>query len=72
MCLFCMYAQGLSIDRLTGIISGYCTKVTFRRNYVVTGNNSGGTINTTIRIAVKDVRPHRCVYVCVHVCGIYI
>ncbi|MES2240985.1 MAG: Ig-like domain-containing protein, partial [Bacteroidota bacterium] len=48
---------GLSLNTTTGIISGTPSVVSVASNYVVTATNTGGSINATVSIAVKDIAP---------------
>jgi len=46
--------SGLSLDAVSGIISGTPTVATAAANYVVTASNSGGSTTATVNIAVKN------------------
>lgn len=49
--------EGLSFDALTGTISGTPTLSTADKTYTVTASNTGGSVNATLNIAVKNAKP---------------
>gem|GEM_PF-6587783 len=54
---------GLSLDALTGVISGTPTALqTTPISYTVTATNSGGSADATVSIAVNDVAPSSLAY----------
>ncbi|MBS1533431.1 MAG: putative Ig domain-containing protein, partial [Bacteroidetes bacterium] len=53
---------GLSLDSLTGIISGTPTAVTASATYTVTATNSGGSVSFGVVISVKDIAPSNLSY----------
>ncbi len=48
---------GLSMDAVTGVISGTPTDLSVAADYVVTASNTGGSTTATISITVNDVAP---------------
>ncbi|CAM3319025.1 Secretion system C-terminal sorting domain-containing protein [Flavobacterium longum] len=54
--------DGLTIDPVTGIISGIPSAVTPTAIYTVTASNSGGNISFDISITVNDVAPNSLTY----------
>ncbi|MGO9829122.1 MAG: beta strand repeat-containing protein, partial [Myxococcaceae bacterium] len=53
---------GLSLDPITGIVSGMPTAVAAMANYTVTASNSVGSATATLTIAVDDVPPTHLTY----------
>ncbi len=49
--------EGISLNPLTGVISGTPSRVTPQRLYTITGSNSGGSTNSPIFITVNDQAP---------------
>ena len=49
--------QGLTIDALTGTISGTPTISSVAKDYTITATNTGGTSNMVINLAVKNAAP---------------
>lgn len=49
--------EGLSIDAVTGTISGTPTLSAVEKTYTVTATNTGGNMTTTMKIAVKNAKP---------------
>lgn len=49
--------EGLSLDALTGTISGTPTLSAVEKTYTVTATNTGGSITATMNIAVKNAKP---------------
>ena len=48
---------GLSLDTVTGVISGTPTELRAATDYTVTATNAGGSATTTVRITVSDGAP---------------
>ena len=48
---------GLSLDTVTGVISGTPTEPSGATDYTVTATNTGGSTTVTLRITVDDVAP---------------
>ena len=53
---------GLSLDPVSGVISGTPDVVSAVTDYTVTATNSGGSATVALRISVKDVAPSALVY----------
>ena len=53
---------GLSLDPITGVISGTPTDVTPEATYTVTATNSGGNATASLSISVIDVTPANLAY----------
>lgn len=49
--------EGLTLDATTGTISGTPTLSAAEKTYTVTATNTGGSITTTMNIAVKNAKP---------------
>ncbi len=49
--------DGVSIDQISGVITGYATTVSAIKTYTITAKNSGGETTTTITLTVQDVPP---------------
>src|SRR5690606_36619863 len=54
--------DGLSIDPISGIISGTPTTVTATASYTVTATNSGGSVSFDVVITVNDAAPSALAY----------
>lgn len=48
---------GLSLNPITGVVSGTPTAVTAVANYVITATNTGGSTTVTVSIKVNDIPP---------------
>ena len=53
---------GLSIDAVTGALSGTPSEITASASYTITATNTGGTDTATITIEVNDVAPSTLAY----------
>ena len=53
---------GLSIDGVTGALSGTPSEITASASYTITATNTGGTDTATITIEVNDVAPSTLAY----------
>jgi hypothetical protein len=53
---------GLTLDSMTGVISGTPTTLQVAAPYTITANNSGGSSSATLSITVNDVAPNSLSY----------
>lgn len=53
---------GLSLDTVTGTISGIPLETSPLRNYIITGTNTGGSTTTTFTLTVNPVAPSNLKY----------
>ncbi len=54
--------NGLSLDTLTGTISGIPMEILALKTYTITGTNSGGIANTNFNLTVNSVAPSNIIY----------
>jgi PKD repeat protein len=54
--------MGVNLDSITGKISGIPTVLSPLTTYTITGTNSGGTTNATIKLIVKAIAPNAMSY----------
>ncbi len=54
--------SGLSINGVSGVITGRPSSITAALSYVVTASNTGGSLTVSLRIEVVDAPPYSLVY----------